>query len=313
MAKSQTGSPIKIVVRRTGLGAHQIRVWERRHQAVIPQRSEGGHRLYSEADIERLQLLHRATRAGHRIGQLAGLSAADLRALVEREGSTPARAEGPIAASDSDAHLARCLGAVERLDGTALAEELARTHAEFGQQSLVEALIAPLMTRIGELWHQGSLRIASEHLASAVVRSFIGRLNSAHPHPATAPLLISTTPSGQHHELGALLAAHAALAAGWRAHFLGPDLPAEEIAGASHRTGARAVALSLVFPSDDPHLADELARLASMLNPQTALLIGGQAAPAYQPAIAAARAVQVPDLTALRQELDRLRDRPSPI
>ena len=312
MTEAKIGCPIKVVVRRTGLSAHQIRIWERRHQAVIPQRSEGGHRLYSEADIERLQLLHRATSAGHSIGQLAGLSPAELHALVEREG-LGAIPDGAIAAApDADARVARCLSAVERLDGATLAEELARTHAEFGQQGLVEALITPLMTRIGELWHQGRLRIASEHLASAVVRSFIGRF-SAHPHPATAPLLITTTPAGQRHELGALLTAHVALAAGWQALFLGPDLPAEEIAGASRRTSARAVALSLVFPSDDPHLADELARLASMLDPQTALLIGGQAAPAYQAAITAARAIQVPDLAALRQELDLLRTLPTPL
>jgi hypothetical protein len=63
--------------------------------------------------------------------------------------------------------------------------------------------------------------------------------------------------------------------------YLGPSLPAEEIAGAARQNRARAVALSLVYPSDDPHLEPELAKLRSALDDRTALLVGGRAASAY--------------------------------
>ena len=85
------GYPIKVAVRRTGLTAHAIRVWEKRYSAVTPVRTPTNRRLYSEADIERLQLLRRATLAGHSIGQIAGLPIDDLRTLVAREEAAPAR------------------------------------------------------------------------------------------------------------------------------------------------------------------------------------------------------------------------------
>ena len=73
-----------------------------------------------------------------------------------------------------------------------------------------------------------------------------------------APVLVVATPSGQLHELGALLVGAAAANLGWHVTYLGASLPAAEIAGAALQNRARAVALSLVYPEDDPTLEDEL-------------------------------------------------------
>ena len=73
---------IKIAAQRTGLSAHVIRIWERRHEAIKPQRTASKRRLYSEADIQRLTLLRRATEAGHSIGQIAHLQDESLRQIL---------------------------------------------------------------------------------------------------------------------------------------------------------------------------------------------------------------------------------------
>ena len=49
--------PIQVVAKRTGLTADVLRVWEKRYAVVEPGRSSGGHRLYSDVDVERLGLL----------------------------------------------------------------------------------------------------------------------------------------------------------------------------------------------------------------------------------------------------------------
>jgi methylmalonyl-CoA mutase cobalamin-binding subunit len=90
--------------------------------------------------------------------------------------------------------------------------------------------------------------------------------------------VIVGTPSGPHHEIGALLAAAAAAAQGLRVTYLGPDLPASSIAEAAGLTGARAVALSLIYPADDFGLEAELRSLRSLLPAGVTLIIGGQAA-----------------------------------
>jgi len=56
--------PIQVVARRTGLSADVIRVWERRYSVVNPKRASNSRRLYSDEDVEKLNLLRRATSAG---------------------------------------------------------------------------------------------------------------------------------------------------------------------------------------------------------------------------------------------------------
>ena len=71
---------IGAVARLTGVNVDTLRIWERRYRVVTPQRSEGGSRLYCEADIERLVLIKRLVDAGHAIGTVAGLTHEQLKA-----------------------------------------------------------------------------------------------------------------------------------------------------------------------------------------------------------------------------------------
>ena len=63
--------PVRLVALQTGLTPHVLRAWERRYGVVTPTRTDGGQRLYSQLDIERLSRLRRLTERGHGIGRLA--------------------------------------------------------------------------------------------------------------------------------------------------------------------------------------------------------------------------------------------------
>jgi len=78
---------VRITALRTGLTPHVLRAWERRYKVVVPGRSEGGQRLYSDLDVQRLILLRRLTERGHSIARLAGVSQEDLERTgeIERE------------------------------------------------------------------------------------------------------------------------------------------------------------------------------------------------------------------------------------
>ena len=74
---------IGAVAKLTGLSDHTIRVWERRYQAVVAQRSPNGRRVYTTADVEKLNLLKLLTDRGLSIGRIAGESREELRQRVE--------------------------------------------------------------------------------------------------------------------------------------------------------------------------------------------------------------------------------------
>ena len=303
--------PMKVAVRRTGLSPHVIRVWERRYQAVVPRRSGSNRRLYTDEDIDRLQLLHRAIQSGHSIGRIANLAADDLHALVVADQAVVPGPVPPAAAVDGHFEPARsvdrCLAAVGRFDATALEDELGRAAVALSQIRLFQEVAEPLLRRVGDQWQEGALRVADEHLASAVVRSFVGGLSGSLAAPESGPGLVTTTPAGQLHELGALLVATTASSLGWRSSYLGPNLPVEGIAAAAQQSQARAVALSISYPADDPRVGPDLVRLRRYLGPDVALLVGGRAAPAYQSFFEASATVYLDRLPALPPHLESLR------
>jgi methylmalonyl-CoA mutase cobalamin-binding subunit len=94
---------------------------------------------------------------------------------------------------------------------------------------------------------------------------------------------------------------------GWRVVYLGPSLPAGELAAAVAQNQARAVALSLVYPEDDPHLPVELENLRRYLPSPTAIIAGGRAAPAYATTLKAIGALQPRTLSEFYTCLERLR------
>ncbi len=308
---------MKSVVQRTGLSPHVIRVWEKRYGAVEPRRTPTNRRLYSEAEVRRLTLLHAATKAGHSIGTIARLPDEQLRALAgwtEELNHAGHPANGRSALAEPPAgYQAAALEAIRRMDARALEAVLLRASLELGSQGLLQKLVAPLTARVGDLWQTGDLTAAEEHFASGVVRGFLTNLARPFALPENAPNLVVATPAGQLHELGAVLVAAAASNHGWRVTYLGASLPAVEIAGSAVRTGARAVALSIVYPVDDPHLPAELAALRRSLPEGVEIVVGGRAAPAYRAALAEIRAELTHSLGDLYEFLDRVRQRPPPV
>ncbi len=280
--------PIQVVARRTGLTADVLRVWEKRYGVVEPNRSPGGHRLYSDADVERLLLLHRVTSAGRRISRMAGLDTAQLRALDEED------AEAALAVRETEAppvaaepYLSACLSAVERMDARDLETSLMRATVALPATALIEDVIGPLLERIGEGWRHGRITPGHEHLASAVIRRVLESIMNACAPGREAPAIVVATPAGQSHEFGALLVGAAAAALGWRVTYLGTSLPASDIAAVAGQAGAAVIALSIVFPEDDPGVHAELRSLREATGPDMAILVGGRAAPSYRSSIEA--------------------------
>lgn len=282
-----------------------LRAWERRYGAARPSRSGKGQRLYSDADVRRLQLLREVVDAGHSIGTVAALSDERLLRLLEEDVEARERPQGNqrVSLDEGESHVVACLAALERLDGSRMQTLLTRAAVELGPGQFIELVMLPLLRQIGARWEGGTLRPGHEHLASVAVRQVLGWLVETVQPSHGAPTLVATTPAGQRHEFGAMLAAATAAAAGWRTVYLGPDLPADDIAMIAREVDAQAVALSVVYPAQDGALAEELRRLRQSLPPDVALLVGGRAAHLYQRQLEHDGAELLPDLRSLEMRL----------
>ncbi len=314
MDPSEARHPIAVVRQRTRLSAELLRAWERRYGAVTPDRSPTGRRLYSDLDIERLRLLKQLTEGGRRISEVAGLPLQALQRLGQEDIAgrlVGERAPAPATAgvrtqAQREQHaalLARALAAVADLDPRALRTVLGEAAVELNPALLREDFLAPLMVLIGQRWHEGSLRVVHEHLATAVVQSFVHALQQRPPLSETAPRLVAATLSGHRHELGTLLACATAADAGWEVAYLGPSLPAEEIAAAARQRQAQAVAIGLTVIDDIAFMQKELRWLRELLGEGVQLFAGGAAAADQGEFLASIGAILVPSLAEFSRSL----------
>ena len=307
MEKPETTYPIRAVAQKTGLSPFVIRAWEKRYKAVFPSRTPTNRRMYSDADVRRLALLRAATHAGHRIGHVVSLDDEELRRIADRA-SAGSLSRHPWLPGETARNLLQgCLDAVSMLDRAGLEVCLGAAEVNLSMPVLLEELVSPLLVAAGENWRSGEWRVGHEHMASAAVRGMLHRAQMTPSTPPHAAGLVVTTPAGQRHEIGALMASVVAAAQGWRNVYLGPDMPAHDIVDAVRRTNARALALSIIYPSDDPFLPKELDILREHLPAGFPILVGGAGSSAYDDALRRAQAQPLATLSSFRDELVSLR------
>jgi MerR family transcriptional regulator, light-induced transcriptional regulator len=302
--------PVQVVVRQTGLTAHVLRAWEKRYGAVRPTRSESGRRLYTDLDVRRLKLLSRITKQGHPIGNVATLPDEALENLA-RQTTIPQAERSRSGKGPSDrersAIVRDCIAAVQGFDTDGLNKILKRTVLEAGYTAAVRQVIAPLAQRLGDLWSEGIIQTSHEHFASGIVRTFL--LDPARQYSGTPPntALVASTLQGQLHELGVIMAAALAAERGWRVIYLGPSLPAFEIASVAIKSEARVVALSIVYPEAEPQIENELRELRNSLPEKMPILIGGSGAKSYRAVIDELQVQLVEDFGAFQVALAKIR------
>jgi DNA-binding transcriptional MerR regulator/methylmalonyl-CoA mutase cobalamin-binding subunit len=281
MTYEEPRHPINFVAHRTGLSTHVIRVWERRYCAIQPQRTDTNRRLYSDADVDRLKLLNQVKAQGQSIRLIAQLPNQELKKMLTQVDGDKLAASPALNArrsSDQDqvaALMTTCKDAVLNMNEEVLARTLLDASVQLPLLTLLDDLVGPLMAWIGERWHDGSIRVAHEHMATAAIRSFLGRMKQIRRAGVGAPCIVISTPAGQDHEIGALMAATVAANEGWRDLYLGPNLPAQEIALAAMEANAVAVAVSIVAPGINPSVIHEFHTLRHVLQERIPMLAGG--------------------------------------
>lgn len=259
---------IKAVSQATGLSIETLRAWERRYQVVEPRRDANGRRAYEPDDVIRLRKLREATERGHPISRLVSLAEQELDGLLQS-----ARDDGEPRASVRSLG-DQMLAAAEDYRPADCDQTLAMALALLPVSQVVTDVLAPLLVEVGERWHRGQLSIAQERIISAAVRKQLSSVLDTYSRIADGPAMVLSTPAGERHELGILMCALLAAAKNVRCHYLGPDLPAAELATYATRVRADVVVLSVLMTDDLAGMTSQVGQLAQLL-PESIEIWGG--------------------------------------
>lgn len=261
-----TGFPIRELSRRTAVKASTLRAWETRHDLLQPQRTESGHRLYSEADVERVLYLQELIAEGHPLAEAAKLLGQGVPA-----GRSKVTASDPeqLPSVWETSQLA-ILDATARFDDLALDETYGNACSVYPLEMVNQRLLIPVLEQLGERWRVREAGIAEEHFFSAWLRNKLGaRLHLSSTRNSGSKLVCASLP-GERHEIGLLVFALSAISRGYQVIYLGADMPIRQIKPVVTNTNAQAVVLA---GRDASH--------AGLILPDIAWLAGQIAAPVF--------------------------------
>jgi MerR family transcriptional regulator, light-induced transcriptional regulator len=99
-----------------------------------------------------------------------------------------------------------------------------------GVAGLYQRVIAPAMWRIGELWEQGEISVADEHLATALThQAMAGIYGPSLGHKVKPGRILMAAVEGEQHALGLRMAADVVELAGYETIYLGADVPTADL------------------------------------------------------------------------------------
>lgn len=245
------------VEERAGLSSALLRQWERRYGFPRPERSPGGHRLYSETDLEALRHIKQWIAEGVAPAQAVKRY---LESLTQ---------EGPRSPETFSLELEEAL---LRADTEAAERVLSEAYRLHPLETVVMEVISPCLCSIGDGWHLGRVSTAQEHLSSTYLRGSLQSLFSL-MGGSLGPVLLVTTLPGEQHEIGSLITALFLRRAGYTVHYLGPNTPLADLKSFAERTSAKAIVLSAMQPVSLETLPHQALRHLAPL-----VVVGGRAA-----------------------------------
>lgn len=224
---------LKVIVRETGIKPDTLRAWERRYDLLSPARTAGGHRLYSQRDLEMIRWLMARQAEGLSIG-----NAVQLWHDMEAAGRDPLQqtaAPSPTAgltagmvddlATMREAWLQACMA----LDTVAAEKQLAVALARYAPEQVCLELLQQGLWQVGEWWYENKATVQQEHFTQAMAQRQVGALLSAAPPPFRPHLLHLACPPHEEHTFPLLLLALLLRNRGWPVAYFGANVPVAQL------------------------------------------------------------------------------------
>lgn len=277
---------LKAVIHETGLKPDTLRAWERRYGLPTPERTAGGHRLYSQRDIDLVRWLVARQEEGlsirHAVNLWRALEAAgeDPLADMQKNGdvvSNQIAVDEPPLVTDLTAGqplaqlrqqwVAACLA----FDEPAAQHALNQAFALFAPEHVCFEILQKGMAEIGQGWYEGRVTVQQEHFASALAVRRLDALLMVTPPPNRVGRILVGCPPEEQHTFSPLLLLLLLRRHGWDAIYLGVDVPLAQIKATVQATHADLLILS----AQQLHTAASLLEMAQMLADSRVLVAYG--------------------------------------
>ena len=221
---------LKAVIKETGIAADTLRAWERRYGLPMPDRTPGGHRLYSQRDIEIIKWLIGKQGEGLSISRAVDLwnelidSGQDpLPAIIP--GTTPGSQLVTLSSANLDSLRKDWLDACLVYDENKAEQVLNQAFATHPLETVCIEILQRGLQEIGELWYHNQINVQQEHFTSALAQRRLDALIAAAPPPTRPYSILIGSTSGEQHIFVPLLLTLLLRRRGLKVIYLGANVP----------------------------------------------------------------------------------------
>lgn len=226
---------LKVVLRETGLAADTLRAWERRYGLPVPQRSPGGHRLYSQYDIETVKWLMARQNEGLSISRAVELWKDELAQgrdpladAPSQPATRPPSFQQPIflpPETNIDSIRSHWLAACLNFNESAAEQALNQAFSMYPVETVCVDVLQRGMSELGLLWYEGRASVQQEHFASGLAMRRLDALLAAVPPPMRNQTILVGCPPEEWHNFSALMLTLFLRRRGLNVIYLGANVP----------------------------------------------------------------------------------------
>jgi methanogenic corrinoid protein MtbC1 len=221
---------LKAVMHEVGISAATLRAWELRYGLPKPQRTSGGHRLYSRQDIDLLKWLVARQAEGLSISHAVELWKAQKPARQGDYLPSGRQVIEPVAGESTfDELRQQWVMACIAFDDMQANRVLDQAFSLAAPETICVEVLQKGLVHIGQLWYRGESSVQQEHFASAIAARRLNSLLQSTVPPSRTGRIIVACPPGEAHDFILLIVSFFLRRAGWDVVFLGANVPLQDL------------------------------------------------------------------------------------
>lgn len=212
---------IKELEKLSGIKAHTIRIWEKRHKIIAPARTSTNIRFYSDEDLKKIINVSLLNANGIKISRIADMSLDEMNKRV---------LELSEVRNDVTIHIDQLVMAMIDMEEEAFEKILNTLILRYGFEKSITEIVYPFLEKIGILWQTHNITPAHEHFISNLIRQkIIVAIDGLPLADKNSKKILLFLPEGELHEIGLLFYHYIARKAGWRTYYFGQSVPHEDL------------------------------------------------------------------------------------
>ena len=209
----------------SGVPTHTIRIWERRYNALSPDRSEGNTRIYTDQHLKRLLDIVSLVQSGVKISNACAFSDFQVGEFLEKEIDKTVSTN-----THFEFYVSQLLKFGIAYNEQKFSEILNTCIANYGLDTCYQQMIYPLLQRIGLLWRKEDVCPGQEHFLTSIIRQkLMVAIDQISLNTQVKSTWLLFLPEDEEHDIALLYASYILRTNGFKVIYLGEKVPLSSI------------------------------------------------------------------------------------